>query len=177
MKYLMKRAFVLLLSASILLSSIPAQNVYAEEDEIDTIEENQVEEQSTDETSNENTRAVTNWYYNDNGDGTIELTKYNGESGEDVELIIPDTIDGKTVKKWSYEIFKDMSFASVTMPTTLIQDGYSSLFGNCGAIKKVIVPSSFNTSPPSKFRYSERIMSPQFSSATETFSNILIILL
>ena len=76
------------------------------------------------------------------GDGTVEITEYNGES--DAELVIPSELDGKKVTSIGEAAFGFAEITSVTIP-----DGVTSIgdkaFRHCTSLETVSVPDSVKT--------------------------------
>ena len=52
-------------------------------------------------------------------DGGVRIKAYNGPFGKDVELIIPEQIDGKPVKAIGKDVFKRKQFAKIEIPDTV----------------------------------------------------------
>ena len=52
-------------------------------------------------------------------DGGVRIKAYNGPTGKDIELVIPEQIDGKPVKAIGKEVFKKMQFARIELPDTV----------------------------------------------------------
>lgn len=74
--------------------------------------------------------------------GTLEITKYLGDSGE---IVIPETIDGKTVTSIGYCLFYNKSdidktkITKVTLPGTINYiSGYA--FCNCANLESINIP-------------------------------------
>ena len=71
------------------------------------------------------------------GDGTVEITGYNG-SAEKVD--IPKTIDGKTVTKIGVSAFEDCTnFKSITIPDSVMWIG-SCAFQDCARLTSITLP-------------------------------------
>ena len=102
------------------------------------------------------------WEYTVNSDGTATITGYSKKSGD---LIIPNTVDGKTVTEiGDYAFERKTGYQSVTIPGTVktigfcafidctglrsinIQSGVetieNSAFNGCTALKNIILPDS-----------------------------------
>ncbi len=72
-------------------------------------------------------------------DGTVRIRRYKGE---DTELVIPDTIKGKSVTGIGSDVFKDRySLTSVTLPDSLTSIG-DHAFKNCTGLTSVTIPDS-----------------------------------
>ena len=73
------------------------------------------------------------------GDGTVEITGYNG-SAEKVD--IPKTIDGKTVTKIGVSAFEDCTnFKSITIPDSVTEIGWNA-FSGCKRLISITIPDS-----------------------------------
>ena len=73
------------------------------------------------------------------GDGTVEITGYNG-SAEKVD--IPKTIDGKTVTKIGVSAFEDCTnFKSITIPDSVTEIGWYA-FDGCVSLTSITIPNS-----------------------------------
>ena len=76
------------------------------------------------------------------GDGTVEITDYNGES--DAGLVIPSELDGKKVTSIGEAAFEFAEITSVTIP-----DGVTSIgdkaFQFCASLETVSIPASVKT--------------------------------
>ena len=89
-----------------------------------------------------NGETVTIWETSDNGDGTVTITKYNGNAGV---LFIPNTIDGKTVTAIGADAFKgNIDLVSVTVPEN-VEKIKSGAFRNCTALRTVYINSPYLT--------------------------------
>lgn len=80
-----------------------------------------------------------NYTYEENDDGTITIIGYDGE---DTELVIPDTIDGKKVTaigEWAFS--QRTSLTSVTIPNGVTSIG-SLAFAQCTSLTEVKIPDS-----------------------------------
>lgn len=75
--------------------------------------------------------------YEDNGDGTATITGY---SGEDTDIVIPDTLDGLTVINIGSEAFFDENLTSVEIPSGIESIGYAAFANN--ALTSAETPSS-----------------------------------
>lgn len=80
--------------------------------------------------------------YEMQSDNTIAITNYNGSAEE---VIIPETIDGFTVKKIGYGSFAEVkSIVKLTIPKTVTTiDSYA--FSKCTQIQEVNIPDSVIT--------------------------------
>ena len=76
------------------------------------------------------------------GDGTVEITDYNGES--DAALVIPSELDGKKVTSIGEAAFEIAKITSVTIP-----DGVTSIgdkaFHRCTSLETISIPDSVKT--------------------------------
>lgn len=82
----------------------------------------------------------TDWDYYARPDDTLRLTAY---SGNDSELVIPESINGKTVTKIDDGVFSDSNtFTSVTIPATINALTYESFAG--ANIQEIIVDEENN---------------------------------
>ena len=80
------------------------------------------------------TSPVEDFSYEENEDGTITISWYNGE---DAHVVIPDTIDGKTVTAIRDYTFMGKKFlVSVEIPDTVTVVGIG-CFASCSALKSV----------------------------------------
>ncbi len=71
-------------------------------------------------------------------DNTIEITKYRGN---DVDVIIPETLDGYTVTKIGEFAFEEAKAKSFTIPDTVTVIGWGA-FAECENLEKIDVPDS-----------------------------------
>lgn len=88
--------------------------------------------------------------YEENDDGTISITKYNGS---DSEVIIPDRIDGKVVTGISggaFQRFGDATVTSISIPATVTDIGTNAFLG-CTEMVSISLPSSIKTIGDSAF--------------------------
>ena len=77
--------------------------------------------------------------YEDMGDGTVGITKYNGSAST---LTIPSKLGGKSVSMIGDEAFKnERSLTSVTIPEGVVSIGEYA-FGFCGNITSIKFPST-----------------------------------
>ena len=80
-----------------------------------------------------------NYTYEDNDDGGVTITKYQGS---DADVVIPDTIDGKKVTSIGDEAFKYCeSLTSVTIPDSVTSIG-NEAFAGCTSLTTVTIPDS-----------------------------------
>lgn len=89
--------------------------------------------------------------YNVLGDGTVEISKYNGL---DSSVIIPDTIDGKTVTSIGVGAFSydyDDSIKSITIPDS-VTSIKTSAFESCTALTKINIPSKIKNIEEAVFK-------------------------
>ena len=94
--------------------------------------------------------TLTEGFYNYtvNDDDTVTITKY---TGDEEEVTIPGTIDGKSVTSIGKEAFyKKTSLTSITIPegVTSIED---SAFSNCTSLKNAALPDSLTNLGPRVF--------------------------
>lgn len=70
---------------------------------------------------------------------TVSITNYNGSARD---VIIPETIDGLTVKKIGYGSFAEVkSIVNVTIPNTVTTiDSYA--FSKCSQLEQIVIPNS-----------------------------------
>ena len=72
-------------------------------------------------------------------DGTVNITDYNGSAEK---VVIPDTIDGKSVTSIGDRAFKDCtSLTSITIPNNVTNIGYSAFCG-CSSLASITIPNS-----------------------------------
>ena len=87
------------------------------------------------------------WTYTDNGDGTIQLTAYNGS---ETEIVVPTILDGKTVTSLvggtedASMFANEADIASIEFPSTLESFGQYAMNGDFGNL----VTLTFNSAPP-----------------------------
>lgn len=60
--------------------------------------------------------SASDFEYSMNDDGTVTITKYNGN---DIEITIPSEIDGMTVKEIGKNAFMDGRYTSITIPSSV----------------------------------------------------------
>ena len=75
-------------------------------------------------------------------DGTIEVTKY---IGNDINVVIPDEIDGKKVTSigdWAFSYCENLT--DITLPSKLKNIGEQA-FWSCGNIKEITIPNEVET--------------------------------
>ena len=78
--------------------------------------------------------AFPEFRWNDNGDGSVTITKYLGNG---LDVVIPDELDGKTVTSIRYNTFSGKTgITSVTMPDTITSIG-NSAFADCTNLASV----------------------------------------
>ncbi|MBE5767815.1 MAG: hypothetical protein E7335_11810, partial [Clostridiales bacterium] len=72
-------------------------------------------------------------------------------SGNDKNLVVPETINGYTVTTIGSGVFKNASFETIILPDTISQIG-SSAFENCTALKYIKLPTELKSLSQSVFR-------------------------
>lgn len=84
-------------------------------------------------------KTMGDYTYDVASDDTITIVNYNGSENE---VIIPNEIDGKKVKKIGYAAFAECkSIESLTIPTSVtIIDSYA--FSQCSQLKEIHIPDS-----------------------------------
>ena len=87
-------------------------------------------------------------YYLNNG--AIMITKYTGDNPN---VIIPETINGYPVRKIYKNAFEDMDLVSVTLPSTLKSIGYKAFYKN--NLTNVVFPEGLITIGDSAFANNE----------------------
>ena len=81
-------------------------------------------------------------------DGTVQITAYNG-SAETV--VIPDTIDGKSVTSIGYGAFNGCtSLTSITIPDSVTSIGYGA-FNGCTSLTSITIPNGVTSIGGSAF--------------------------
>ncbi|MBQ9375904.1 MAG: leucine-rich repeat domain-containing protein, partial [Ruminococcus sp.] len=92
--------------------------------------------------------------YNVLDDGTVEITKYNGDADE---VVIPSRINGKNVTSIGGWAFADNDdFTSVTIPDGVKAIG-DSAFSACFYLQSVTIPGSVTTIGESAFSCCEAL--------------------
>ena len=79
--------------------------------------------------------------YKDLDDGTIEITKYNGS---DMDVVLPDTIDGKKVTSIGTRALSYKAYKSLVIPEGVTTIGKFACM-NCTALEKVTIPNTVKT--------------------------------
>jgi len=82
--------------------------------------------------------AASVFTYTSNSDGTITITGY---TGTDANVVIPATIDGKTVTAIGQTAFRGRLLESVTIPETVTSIG-NSAFQGCASLESVTIPET-----------------------------------
>jgi hypothetical protein len=75
--------------------------------------------------------------WSDNGDGTVTITDYTGGAAD---IIIPDTLDGKSVTVIGNEAFHNKRLTSVVIPSSVTTIGSSAFAYN--QLRSVTIPDS-----------------------------------
>lgn len=92
-------------------------------------------------------------------DGTISLTKYNGEN---TQLFLPSSIDGYTVTGLSSRIFaSNFKYTKIVLPNT-IQTISSNAFDCCYYLEYVNIPSSVWSIGKEVFRFTRNLKAIDF---------------
>lgn len=65
--------------------------------------------------------------YTDNGDGTATITAYHGN---DLEVVVPETLDGLTVIALGDTVFADRGLNKLVLNDSLVAVGYAAFAGN-----------------------------------------------
>ena len=87
----------------------------------------------------ENEISASDFVYEDNGDGTIRITKYNGS---ETEIVIPSKIDGKRVKNLAAGILPyNNKITDIIISDGITEIGYRA-FAECSNLKRVTIPES-----------------------------------
>ena len=84
----------------------------------------------------------------------VVITDYAGSAiaGKGTELVIPDMIDGRPVKRIDHDAFCScIELASVTIPETVTSIGYRA-FENCSYLERVTLPESITSIGHSVFQ-------------------------
>ena len=109
--------------------------------------------------------AATGFDYKENDDGTITVCGYDGEEWE---LVIPDTIDGKTVTEIERMAFyHDVSLTSVVIPETVTSLG-ESCFEKCEDLETVVLPKHLTEIPRFAFRNCQNLKDIQLPEELKT---------
>ncbi|MGN0113841.1 MAG: leucine-rich repeat protein [Acutalibacteraceae bacterium] len=102
------------------------------------------------------------WEYTILADNTVEVTGY---SGEDVDIVIPGTIDGKTVTSiGAYAFYDSPALKSIEIPDSVTSIGSYALF-NCTALKSIEIPDSVKSIGMSAFCECTALASAKISSS------------
>lgn len=150
----MKKVFIVLLSALLMLSLMSCDNEATHGTSSEMVSE-------TDASYNAN--PVTDFEYKENDDG-ITVTKYIGES---TELVIPETIDGKPVTEIGYAFSMFKPITSLRIPDTVHTIG-SGAFDFCDDLKSVQFSAGLITIGPHAFRGCKRLESIELPESLTT---------
>ncbi len=86
-----------------------------------------------------NATAAEDFNYEENADGTIKITGYKGS---DTAVVIPETIDGKSVTGIGMEAFEEhSSLTSIELPSSITSIGEIAFLG-CEGLTSIEIPSS-----------------------------------
>ncbi len=179
----MKKAFLVLLSAFLLLSLMSCKSTAVNPDTSEVTSETTSEAEASSEidstesyeNSQESSSSVIiqtdgDFEYTENEDG-ITVTKYIGDSKE---VVIPETIDGKPVTVIGRYFLNDSSnrneVISVSMPDTVRIMEYNA-FASCYDLKTVQLPSGLQTIADDAFYGCSSLETIQLPSGLQTIGN------
>lgn len=106
--------------------------------------------------------------YEELEDGTLQLTKYNGA---EVDIVIPELIDGKkvTVLKGTFEF--NFNITSVVISSSVLEIGDYTFYG-CQSLNSVSIPSSVEKISPIALRYCHSLANINVNGKNETYSSL-----
>ncbi len=100
--------------------------------------------------------------YSTNGDGTIDLIAYDGESLPE-EYEIPSEVNGKTVTGIGEQfLWGESTIKKVVIPNTVKRIGLAA-FGNMSALEEILFPSSVENIEGRQFFYDDNLRSVGFA--------------
>lgn len=151
----MKKVFLVLLSALLMLSLMSCDNEIADH--------GTSSEMVSETDASYNANPVTDFEYNENDDG-ITVTKYIGKS---TELVIPETIDGKPVTEIGSRFASLKSVETVWIPDTVHTIRHEA-FDLCDDLKSVRFPSGLINIESCAFRRCENLESIELPKSLTT---------
>ncbi len=106
--------------------------------------------------------------YEELEDGTLQLTKYNGA---EVDIVIPELIDGKkvTVLKRTFEF--NFNITSVVISSSVLEIGDYTFYG-CQSLNSVSIPSSVEKISPTALSYCHSLANINVNGKNETYSSL-----
>ncbi len=115
-------------------------------------------------------KAFKNCIYNDNGDG-ITITGYVDQIGMDIQLVIPDTIDGKPVVAIGDSAFVNkIAITDVVFPRSIKSIGDNAFYG-CSGIKRLVFLDGITSIGANAFNYCSSLYDISFPASLTTLGN------
>lgn len=102
------------------------------------------------------------FYFVKNSDGTYSVYEYFGESSD---VVLPDTVFGKSVTAVYSHAFEDSSITSVTIPEGYVTIGSSAFYG-CSNLTEITLPSTITAVESMAFNSCTSLETVDLSAAT-----------
>lgn len=100
-------------------------------------------------------------------DGTVTITGY---TGTDLEIVIPDTIEERSVTVIGEKAFSEYDMTSIVLPHTLTEIG-NNAFNSCKLLEKIDIPDSVTYISYCAFCYCENLKEVNLGKGLETIGN------